>query len=385
MEWFIKTAKSIRPSTYAITFLSITILVTLLIINSSVLYGFYNLYDEITFPRNQKDSNIVVITGYSVAPFTSTIDTRSVEERLVNLTGVERVVYEVLSIASINDSTIIVRGVSRGDLEYLVDYSVIKGEDFQDDCMYCVWISPEIADKYGIDVGEYITINSLFTSSSFILQVKGVLELDKPYSYELIVPIDLARAIRGISDHHASLALVYLDKGVDKSIVLKRFNISSERLGLFERALIALKHSRGEISPHLYSSATEFYMARLGLQRNVFLAVSVSIMILLTIGAYIVGNMAVLVNRENLSILYTIGLSKRRIKLVATTILLVLVIASIPPSLFLSHYLLDVVGLEVMEYPLTSDTDHLSLFMTSLLTFIFTATGAYVVDIVEEE
>ena len=385
MEWIVKVIKSIRPSSIALTLLSIMVLTTLLIINISCLHVLYNLYDEIAFPRNYRDSNIVVVTGYSMAPFTSVISVEGVENCLNNVNGVKRVVYEVLSIASINGSSIVVRGLSRNDLRYLIDYSVVKGEDFTDDCMYCVWISSELANRYGLEVGDYVTIYSLFTSSPYVLQVKGILDLDKPYSYELIVPMELGRAIRGISDRQASIAIVFLDPNIDESVVLRSFNISSERISLFERALIALKYSRGEISSSIYSSAAEFYMARLGLHRDVFLIVSISIMILMTMGSYIVGNMIVLVNRDNLSILYTIGLPKYRIKIVIIALILVMIIVLFPTVLSLSRYLLGVIGLRIMEYPLTGDINIFMSLLAFLFTYIFTAIGILTVDLVGEE
>lgn len=385
MEWIVKVIKSIRPSSIALTLLSITVLTTLLIINISCLHTLYNLYDEIAFPRNYRDSNIVVVTGYSMAPFTSVISVEGVENCLNNVNGVRRVVYEVLSIASINGSSIVVRGLSRNDLRYLIDYSVVKGEDFTDDCMYCVWISSELANRYGLEVGDYVTVYSLFTSSPYVLRVKGILDLDKPYSYELIVPIELSRAIRGISERQASIAIVFLDPNIDKSVVLSSFNISSERISLFERALVALKYSRGEISSSIYSSAAEFYMARLGLHRDVFLIVSISIMILMTMGSYIVGNMIVLVNRDNLSTLYTIGLPKYRIKAVIIALILVMIIVLFPIVLSLSRYLLGVIGLRIMEYPLTSDIDIFISFPVFLFTYIFTAIGVLTVTLIGEE
>ena len=385
MEWVVKVIKSIRLGSYAITLLSIMVLTTLLMINISCLHALYNLYDEISFPKSYRDSNTVVVTGYSMAPFTSVISVEGVENCLNNVNGVRWVVYEVLSIASINGSSIVVRGLSRNDLKHLIDYNVVKGEDFIDDCMYCVWISSEIANRYGLDVGDYITIYSLFTSSPYVLQVKGILDLDKPYSHELIVPMELGRAIRGISDRQASIAIVFLDPDIDRSVVLRSFNISSERISLFERALVALKYSRGEISSSIYSSAAEFYMARLGLHRDVFLIVSISIMILMTMGSYIVGNMIVLVNRDNLSILYTIGLPKYRVKTVIIALVLVMVIALFPVVLSLSRYLLGVVGLRIMEYPLTNDIDMFISVLAFLFTYIFTAIGVLTVDLVEGE
>ncbi|RLG80052.1 MAG: hypothetical protein DRO40_11780 [Thermoprotei archaeon] len=385
MEWFVKVAGNIRLSSYALTLISIMVLTTLVIINISVLHGFYNLYDEITFPRNHVDSNIVVVSGYSMAPFTSVINVDSVEDRLKDIKGVKRIVFEVLSIASINGSSIVVRGLTHNDLEYLVDYEVVMGDDFSDNCMYCVWISRELANRYGLGVGDYVTVYSLFTSSPYVLRVRGILDLDEPYSYELIVPMGLARVIRGIGENKASIAIVSLEPGVDKSVVLKSFRVSTEKIGQVEKALIALKYSKEEISSSAYSSAAEFYMARLGLHRDVFLVVSISITILMTMGSYIVGNMIVLVNRDNLSILYTIGLPKYRIKAVIIMLILVMVIVLYPIVLYFSRYLHGVIGLRIIEYPLSRDIDLTQSFLAFLFTYIFTAIGVLAVDIVEEE
>lgn len=385
MEWIVKIVKCIKPVSYAIILLSITILTTLLIANISFLQAIYNLYDEVAFPQHHNSSNIIVVSGYSMAPFTSIISIEDIEKCLTNTSGVKRIVYEVLSIVNTSNSTVVVRGISRDDLRYLVNYSIVEGSDLIDECMHCVWISEELANRYNIDIGDYIIVHSLFTSSPYILEVKGILDLDGPYSHELIVPIELGRAIRGIGDDKASIAIISLDQYIDKSIILGRFNVASEKVSLFERALIVLKYSGGRYSPTIYSSATEFYMARLGLHRDVFLIVSISIIFLMAMSSYIIGDMIVLTNRDNLSILYIIGLSKCKIKIVIIVLMLVTTMALFPIVSTASKYLFEIIGLKIMEYTLTSNVDILILIITFVSTYIFMVIGALSVDLIVED
>jgi len=384
MGWVLEIVRGVRLTTYITVLLSIALMSTLLVVNVSVLNALYRLYDEIAFPRSGEGLNVIVVAGYSIAPFTSIIDARTVEKRLSCVEGVERVIYEVLSMVNVNGLSMVVRGLSKEDLKLLTNYSVVKGEDLSDDCMYCVWIGAELADRLGLDVGGYIVVYSLFTSSPYVLQVRGMLDIDAPYAYELIVPIDLARAIRGIGNSYASIAVVFLSLGTDRSTVLRCFNISGEEIGLFERALIALKYIGGEDRPSVYRSAAELYMARLGLHRDVFLAVTISIVVLTTVGCYIVGNMAVVINRNNLYILHMVGLPRHRIRMVLALLILIIAVFLLPIVVYVSEYLLHIVGLRVLGYPLIRGVDVSMSLLTLLFAYIFTALGIFAVDIVGE-
>jgi len=384
MEWVRVVIKGIGWESHVAVCLLQALLLTTIFTDLGYLHSLYNLYGEIADPLAAPGYRTLVISGYSLAPFTSIVDVNYVEDLAKSLSGVKAVVYETLAVVYLNTSSVTVRGIRSEDLALLTNYTIISGVAIDGGCPFCAWVGSALAREYNISVGSLLTIYSPFTQSPFILRVRGIIDAGDPYSHEIIVPLELGRAIRGIGGGQASLAVIILEPWADPSMVARALNMSLERVSLLERIMIAVRYSGGKAVPSTYSSVSEPYLARLGLHRELFLTATISIAFLLSIGSYMLGRAPLTSNSEKLRVLYMQGLSPARIK--GGVILLLQLYLAIA-ALFAwaaANYIAWAAGLHILGYPLRLGAPGYDVIAAVLCVAIFTSLGAATVVIDEE-
>lgn len=71
----------------------------------------YSITEYMVYPRSNTTPYYIVISSYSVAPFTSVFDIGLVEEKLGDVNGVKETAYEVLTILEYESSSYVLRGL----------------------------------------------------------------------------------------------------------------------------------------------------------------------------------------------------------------------------------------------------------------------------------
>jgi len=315
-EWLIATSKCLGLRTIAVIAASVLLLAIALTLISGYVMSLYSFYDELTLPENVRD-RAVVFMGFSLAPFTSLIRISTIDSLISNVSSlISDVGYEVITIALVENESVIVRGVDKDFLRKYVNYSVIDGTDINDRCYACAWVGEGLARDLNVGVGDVITLHSLFSRTPFILRVKGILRIQEPYDYEVIVPYRLGQLIRGTSGDTASIAILILKNGVSLSEVLSKLSLPSTKMPyLLEKVFIALKRLGKKVEASTYRYASEVLIERLGIPRNTLIAITLAIVFIASIGSYIVGLVPFILNKEELELIHEQGVARRKIKL----------------------------------------------------------------------
>ncbi len=98
----------------------------------------YYLPEQIVYPHKPVTQYYLVISSYSISPFTSIYNVKYITDKTAKLKGIIREVPEVLSLIEINDQAVILRGLQREDLGIVLGNYRVVGEDFDDNCIGCV-------------------------------------------------------------------------------------------------------------------------------------------------------------------------------------------------------------------------------------------------------
>ena len=311
-------------------------------------YAFYN-YHEMVFAS--LPANSVVVSSLAMAPFTSFIDAGKAKKVLENISGVKAILEEVIVLVIAEDKTIVIRGVDPGALELLAPGTrFVKGEKIGN-CIGCVWLSSGLAKELGKDVGDLVSVCSFFTRTCRPLLVRGIYTGPPPFGYEALTNLWTARDLRGLHSDQASVLLVVLEKGVDASIVLQKFNISVRETSLLARFFIALQHMGRMGAARLYLHASDLYLARLHVQREVLVLGALAIAFFASASSILVGRFfARRIHREAF-VLRISGLEDASIRLsIIVLIALYAAIASIA-GYFLARILYGFLGVKLFGYP----------------------------------
>ncbi len=385
VEWLILTFKCLGLRIIAIITTSILLLIIALTLISGCVMGLYTFYDELTIPERVKDRAVVVM-GFALAPFTSLIRISSIKSLTSNISSLlSDVGYEVITIALIGNDSVIVRGVNKDFLKKYVNYTVIKGVDVNDLCYVCAWIGESLANDLNVNVGDTITLYSLFTQVPITLKIKGILRIEEPYNYEVIVPYKLGQLLRGTSGDTASIAILILKNGVSPNEVLSKLSLPSSRMSyLLERVFIALKHLGKEVKLSMYRYASEVLTERLGIPRNTLIAITLAILFIASIGSYIVGLVPFILNKEELKLIHEQGVAWGRIRFTIVFIGVIAITMTYLITKFLVSSLPHLINVSILHHKLSLTTDVSIDIAIPVFTALFYVLGSITGDVIED-
>lgn len=380
MRYFLTVLRVLKKSSLALTLLAIIAMTAVVTLDLGVLNSVLSLYDKMVY-AGEEDS--ITVGGYSVAPFTSLVRVRDVEELVEGLEGVRSASYEVLTVGLINGNPLVIRGVNFSAVRELVGYKVVEGSKPSENCYSCLWLGIEAYKKLGVSVGRVVAVKPVFSRETVFLKVAGVLDVRAPYRYEALVAYELGQALRGVSGDVASLVrITYNSSEIEASEIYEKLGVKVPQslvVHLLERAFLALKYlPEGRVQLLAYEAPTGLYTARLGLNKNVLFLANLALGVVISYGFYVVGASTVSLNRDRVVVLYEQGLSMKKIKL-SIALLLVLsvtisyaVLSSIIPALWTLSSTLDLLGYRVELY-----VDPLSEAVVVLAASTLTSVGVY--------
>ncbi len=344
----LKTVGGKTLVTYASLLLATSFIMVLV---SSIIITAIGFYDEITHP-DVEGRRIVVLTGYSVAPFTSVIRKDRVEEIFPNITDVaEFIDYEILAPAIVNGEGVVVRGPDPEFLRTYVGYRVLSGSDLDPSCLDCAWVSPELAEKLGLELGDVVVAEPVLGGRPVLLRIKGILDIAAPYRNEVLVSRRTGQMLRGVYGETYSIVVIVVKPGISElSVGGKPIDLT-----LLEQAFIALRLSGRNYSIDVSRYLSSIYVSRLGINRDALLAVALSVMLVASLGSCIIGEAIVISSWGKLSVLHEQGVSLIKIKAAIIPLALTPLI-----SLYLYELLLGlnlrVFELKALTYTLTPKT-----------------------------
>ncbi len=341
-----------------------TLFVVAALATAGVIESLYGLSEEMVTPSSGLSRYYVVITSYSVAPFTSVVRESFVKDRLAGVGNVVDVVYEVLAPVLVNGSVYILRGVDPADLGVVAgDYSVI-GRDFTSNCFGCVWVGESLARELGLGPNDTVVVHSPLASSDFVLRVKGVLVTDSVLRYEFVTNALMGEAVRGMGQGTYSFAVIFVDSPESLSRVAEAFNISLVGKGLLERALLAIRFAGHRIRPYFLESLSDLYLSRFGLSRDLLTSLLIATMAVLGLGFYVLGQAVTSYATEKITLLHGLGLSTRYLRVCVAGLGVLLTAFGGAAGLVIAHALFPRIGLVVLGYVTHPVIDY-SFFLAS--------------------
>ncbi len=334
--------------------------------------GTLDLFDEMMYPSIFRSGNNVVISSYSIAPFTSSIDPNKITSLLNSInTNYNDIKYEVLTIVELGHDYVLLRGLDNKDIDFLMrKYNMSTGKNISN-CMNCVWIGVKIASKYRLKAGDTIKIYSPFSSSEYILVINGIINTNSIIDNEIITNIKLARIIRGFNHRVVSAIIISFEDENTRNYFLKKLNISSNFL---EKAIIAVQYSKKKISFEAYSTISGMFLRKVGISREIIYAAVILIIIVVSIGLVIAGKYIGITAYNNIITLRYIGVSNTTIllsKIILTS--LTLLISSSMNIVILSLGLL-VINDPFFHYEIRLEPDFVSLlimYLSMLLLIVY--------------
>lgn len=327
-----------------------TLFVVAALATAGVIDSLYGLSEEMVTPSSGPSQYYVVITSYSVAPFTSVVMERFIEERLAGVRGVVGVVYEVLAPVVLNGSVYILRGVDPADLSVVAgNYSVV-GRGFTSNCFGCVWVGESLARELRLGPNDTVILHSPLASSDFVLRVEGVLVTDSVLRYEFVTNVGMAEAVRGVGQSTYSLAVIFVDGPDSLARVAEAFNVSLAGRGLLERALLAIRFAGHRLKPYFLESLSDLYLSRFGLSRDLLASLLVATLAVLGVGFYVLGQAVTSYATGRLALLHELGLSTRYLRVCVAGLGVLLTVLGGAAGLVIAHALFPWIGLVVLGY-----------------------------------
>jgi len=378
-------AKAAGVKNYALLFASSVLLLCALQINLGIVEGLYRLPEVMVYPQKPAAPYYHTLSSYSLAPFTSLLDVRTVEEKLAGLAGVERVVYEVLTPVVYGSRIYILRGLRKEDLEIVAGGYSIVGEDFEDTCLNCLWVGSGIAEKLGLRLGDTVILYSIFTSSSYVFTVRGVIYSNSPLSHEFVTTLVAAQTVRGVGPGQVSVALVFALDSSAIRMIAKSFGVPAESLSLVERGLLALRYVGGAVNVSVYRFLPDLYMSRLGLGRDVLTALQLAVAVITALGFYYVGAALITGSSEELRLLNEQGMSTRSIRALTAILALLTIAAADAVCVLMLRAASDSIGVEVLGYRVTPRLDPALQALSTIPMLTAVMAGIWTAGILHEE
>ena len=343
----------------------------------------YYLPEQIVYPKEPITPYYIVISSYSISPFTSIYNTRYVLEKINKLEGVLREIPIVFSLVEINGQGVILRGVEKSDLGvFLGNYSV-EGMGFNDNCIGCIWVGNALAEELGLSINDTVVVYSPLSRSSYVVLVKGIVETNSVSKYEFITNLATARIIRGACQECVSTTILFLRDKECLEKAYRVFNITLRREGLFEKALLVLRISGRRISWEQYEALSSMYLSRIGLSRSMFYALLITLTLVLSLGYSVLAESIILLNKDNYIILYEQGLGIKKLKLIVTTYNTLIIISSFLLALLTYEKFSSMFKISFLGYKLQPYIDQyfiLAAFTVLLLINILSTWSTRVID-----
>lgn len=231
----------------------------------------------------------ILITSYSIAPYTSMVSSQLVENRVDGLAETWPV---VLALTITHNRPLLVTGLPW-----------IRGQG----CT--LYISTELAKQLGASNDSLLLLNSVFTGATVPVKTRIV---SRSHGLVAITSTECARTLRGFPGDKASVIIVVPRPGA-RSEVLEKLGL--HRASKASRIIyVASRWSRHRAIYQAVESPEQAFLERLGLQRAVIVAFAAAASAMLAGLAYLVPPLALsLLKRETL-LLYYIGVPPSTIR-----------------------------------------------------------------------
>ncbi|MDK6027880.1 hypothetical protein QPL79_00675 [Ignisphaera sp. 4213-co] len=325
-----------------------------------VINALYTFYGYVVY-RNE---NEIVVSNMALAPFTALMDFESLMHRLKNVSGLS-IDSEVMVLALVNEKTVLIRGIEANSSRYISDFSNLSN------CLYCCVVGSDLAKALGIELDSFVIVSSMFQPISIPLKVVGYTN-EKPYSYEVVVPIAVARILRRATSNQVSVAYIHAWNRESIELLYKSLDINIPR-PLLEKIFIAIEYMGQEKKTKFYSSVSEAYFSRLGINQTTIIAASIALSAIVALGLYLIGQSILHLIKNEIVVLRVIGVPK----ILIAIILCIAILVSMVLSWLLTYIAIDLIkpGIVIINHSIQLVVDPHVYASTFVIAYAITVVG----------
>lgn len=187
-----------------------------LLVNSIIFSASFSFFDSLNnFSTSYmgSDENIaVVFNPEATAIYTGTVP-KFLADYLKGFEGVQSTSEEVLAQTITNGGNpVTIRGVN-DDFFGLQELRVVGGDVEPPTSSQCL-MGVNAYHRMRLNIGEKITLRSVLNNNYAEFNIQGVFSSNTPLDDEIIVPMDVARRLRGITDSQATVIRVKMDTSI---------------------------------------------------------------------------------------------------------------------------------------------------------------------------
>lgn len=286
---------------------------------SLTLLGFHGSF---TSYLGQKENVLTVHDRSSQTPFTGLIPA-NLAERASSIEGVSVVSPEAIAPASVKDESVFIRGVVPEEFEKLCRIEVVEGSNLEYKDVNSALLGERFARRVDLHPGDWFVASGAMAERYALLEVEGVYRSGSALGDEILVPLYQGQWLRGTDQNHATLVRVGYDSGV-----VSREELRQELVGETEGEgeenyeeppweIVPISEIAAGSEEIGAADAEEFmgsYLGEFGVTRGALLALSIAVFLFAGAGAVVACRNLVSQHERELSILRSLGASRRSLK-----------------------------------------------------------------------
>ncbi len=258
----------------------------------------------------------VVYDASSRTPFTGLLP-MGLAQSLAGVEGVEAVSPEVLAPCLVRGEPVFLRGVVPENFSETVELEILEGRSLSGN-PYEALVGKRVAERLGVGVGDRILAVGVLKPVYAELVIVGVYETGTPLDDEILVHLETAQWFRTSSYGQVTLLRVKTEKplpigqepgGGDGRV--SDLVVLVSRLARYLESLGGKTGRAGAATPRGFA---ERYVEDLGLGRETLYLLTLVVLLFSAAGIVAAVDTVVVLHREEIGVLRTLGASRRTVK-----------------------------------------------------------------------
>jgi ABC-type lipoprotein release transport system permease subunit len=287
--------------------------------------SFFSFYKTINAYLGETENTLAIYDKKSTTPFTGLIPLQ-LDTHLKTIEGVLATSPETIAPAIIKSKSVIIRGIIPEEFSKLNPLTIAKGETIQLGDLSHAIAGKRLADTLKIAPNDRILVQGVLAERYIELSIKGVFESDSALDDEILAPLYVGQWLRGTNYDHVTMIRVKIDES--KITPAQLFQQIAEKDGETEPDTETKPSPLSQILP---SSGATLQLEKLGVEETSQLmktyldqyGMSPQTLLILSIIVFILANATIFTASQTLirqhepeiTILRSLGLSRRNLKL----------------------------------------------------------------------
>jgi ABC-type lipoprotein release transport system permease subunit len=306
------------------------IALTFILIIASTLFSltalsFFSFYKTINAYIGETENTLAIYDKKSTTPFTGLIPLQ-LNTHLKTIEGVIATSPEMIAPAIIKGKSVTIRGIIPEEFSKLNPLIPVKGETLQLGDLSHAIAGKRLADTLNIKLNDKILVQGVLAERYIELNIKGIFESNSALDDEILAPLYVSQWLRGTNYDHVTMIRVRIDKSKITSAQLfqqiaekdeetqpgtKTQPSPSEQILPSTGAILQLE----KLGIKETSQFMKTYLDRYGMTPQTLLILSIIVFILANATIFAASWTLILQHKPEITVLRSIGLSLRNLKL----------------------------------------------------------------------